>query len=140
MAFGLALWLSTTEWSEWVVYVDPALVGILSLLMISMPLRIVRHGLGELLLESPDKSVQEEVEARFDEITQHHLFEKTVLRMTRIGRRSVLMAHVVVSDGFRIEGVGQLDAIRDEIEAGIRDSHPSWTVDVIFVADEKHIF
>lgn len=137
LAFVAAMFLERSQWSHLMPYVDPVLVAVLVLLVIPEPVRIVRDGIGELLFISPEVAVQEEVKSRFDELVAGYQFGKSYLRMVRVGRVSYLLAHVVVSPEFRVGQVEELDEIRRRISAGIQQLHPSWTVDTVFVADEK---
>ena len=136
-AFVAAFFVDRTQWSHLVNYVDPALVVILVLAVISTPIRIVIEGLGELLGAAPRESVQREVEDKFEELLAGYPVEKTVLRMERVGRTSYLLAHVVVEPNLELTGIEELDDLRRKIAAGIQELHPSWIVDTVFVADES---
>lgn len=136
-AFVAAFFVDRTQWSHLVNYVDPALVVILVLAVISTPIRIVIEGLGELLGAAPRESVQREVEEKFEELLAGYPVEKTVLRMERVGRTSYLLAHVVVEPNLELTGIEELDDLRRKIAAGIQELHPSWIVDTVFVADES---
>jgi cation diffusion facilitator family transporter len=136
-AFVTAFFVDRTQWSHLVNYVDPALVIILVLAVISTPIRIVIDGLGELLGAAPRQSVQREVEEKFEELLVAYPVRKTVLRMERVGRTSYLLAHVVVEPNLELTGIEELDDLRRKIAAGIQELHPSWIVDTVFVADDS---
>ena len=136
-AFAAAFFVDRTQWSHLVDYVDPLLVIVLVLAVISTPIRIVWDGLGELLGAAPKESVQREVEEKFKELLVGYPVVKTVLRMERVGRTSYLLAHVVVEPDLSLSGIEELDELRRKIAAGIQDLHPSWIVDTVFVADES---
>jgi cation diffusion facilitator family transporter len=135
-AFATAFFADRTQWSYLVDYVDPVLVIVLVLAVISTPIRIVLDGLGELLGVAPEETVQRDVEQRFDELLKGYPVVKTVLRMQKVGRVSYLLAHVVVEPDFPLGSVEDLDRLRRRIAAGIQEVHPSWIVDTVFVADE----
>lgn len=136
-AFLAAFLLEGSRWSHVVDYVDPGLVTLMILAVIPTPIRIVLNSLGELLSIAPEKPVQQEVQERFDELVADYPFDKNILRMARVGRVSYLLAHILVKPDFRLQSVGELDLIRKRIESGIRELHPSWEVDTLFVADES---
>jgi cation diffusion facilitator family transporter len=136
LAFLGAFLIQKTRWSHLLPYVDPALVAVLIVAVVREPVRIVRDGLGELLYISPPPEVQHEVRQRFDELVADYGFQRTHLRMVKVGRVSYLSAHVVVPEGFVLSRIDELDEIRRRIAQGIQELHPSWTVDTIFVADE----
>jgi cation diffusion facilitator family transporter len=136
-AFAAAFFVDRTRWSHLVDYVDPALVIVLVLAVVSTPIRIVWDGLGELLGAAPKEPVQREVEAKFRELLEGYPVVKTVLRMERVGRTSYLLAHVVVEPDLALTGIEELDELRRKIASGIQEVHPSWIVDTVFVADES---
>ncbi|MGB5163437.1 MAG: cation diffusion facilitator family transporter [Thermoanaerobaculia bacterium] len=136
-AFAAAFFVDRTRWSQLVDYVDPALVIVLVLAVISTPIRIVWDGLGELLGAAPKEPVQREVEEKFRELLEGYPVVKTVLRMERVGRTSYLLAHVVVEPDLPLAGIEELDELRRQIASGIQELHPSWIVDTVFVADES---
>jgi len=139
-AFAAAYFIDRTRWSHFVDYVDPALVILLVLAVIATPIRIVWDGLGELMGAAPEEAVQQEVEAKLEELLEGYPVTKTVLRMEKVGRVSYLLAHVVVEAGFPVGSVEELDNLRRKIAAGIQELHPAWIVDTVFVADEKLAF
>jgi cation diffusion facilitator family transporter len=138
-AFLAAFLLEGSRWSGVVDYVDPGLVTLMILVVIPTPIRIVLESLGELLSIAPERPVQQQVQERFDELVADYPFERNVLRMATVGRVSYLLAHILVGPDFRVREVGELDLIRKRIVAGIRELHPSWEVDTLFVADESLI-
>jgi len=139
-AFATAFFVDRTQWSHLVNYVDPVLVLVLVLAVIATPIRIVWDGLGELMGAAPEEAVQQEVEAKLEELLEGYPVTKTVLRMEKVGRVSYLLAHVVVEAGFPVGSVEELDNLRRKIAAGIQELHPAWIVDTVFVADEKLAF
>ena len=52
-AFIFAWWLTSTPYAHLAPYVDPAILGILSLAMVGIPVRTVRKALDEILLITP---------------------------------------------------------------------------------------
>ena len=84
--------------------------------------------------------MQQEVEAKLEELLEGYPVTKTVLRMEKVGRVSYLLAHVVVEAGFPVGSVEELDNLRRKIAAGIQELHPAWIIDTVFVADEKLAF
>ena len=137
LAFLGAMLLEKSQWSHLMPYVDPVLVTLLILFVIPEPVRIVLDGIGELLYISPVPEVQEEVKQRFHELIAEYSFEKSHLRMVRVGRISYLQAYIVVPNDFEVGSVERLDEIRRHISAGIKELHPSWSVEIFFVADES---
>ena len=59
--------------------------------------------------------------------------------MTKIGRQWAATVYLLVSRGTALEGVEELDEVRQQITDELATLQPTWVVDVLFVADEKWI-
>ncbi len=136
-AFLGALLVQGTRWDGAIDYVDPARGGLLVLLVLPVPLRIVRDNLGELLRVAPEPEIQTEVKHRFAQAVEGHGFRDTRLRMIAAGRYFYLLNHIRVDSGFHVRRVGELDAIRAEIDAALEGLHPRLVIDTVFTEDER---
>jgi cation diffusion facilitator family transporter len=137
VAFLVALLAQGTSW-EWIVpYVDPVLVCALVVLTLPIPVKMALQGIGEMLHVAPEPAEQQRVRARFDAAVSAYDFEKTMLRMVRVGRYFYLMIHVVLPASFPLTGVGDLDRMRDELKDELRDLHPALVTDIVFIGDER---
>jgi len=137
VAFLAAFVLKDSQWSYFLPYVDPALVTLLVAIMIRDPIKIVIEGVGELLAVAPEKSMQDEVRQQFADLVADYPVDRFNLRMLKAGRAHYLLVHVVVKPDFRLERVTELDDMRRRISDGMKERHPPWEVDVVFVADES---
>lgn len=140
LAFLIALLVRDTSWAGIIPYVDPVLVCTLVLLTLPIPVKMALQGIGEMLHVAPEPTVQQQVQARLDAAASGYAFDKTVLRMVRVGRYFYLMVHVVLPAEFRLAGVGDLDRIRAQLKEKLRDVHPTLVADIIFVGDERWAF
>lgn len=137
VAFLVAFLLRDSQWTYLLPYVDPALVGLLVLLMIREPIKIVAEGIGELLAIAPEKEMQERVREEFARLVTDYPVEDFTLRMLKSGRAHYLLAHVVLKPDSQIQRIEELDAMRRRITTGLQELHPPWEVDVVFVADKS---
>lgn len=137
VAFLAAFVLRDSQWSYLLPYVDPALVTLLVVIMIRDPIKIVIAGVGELLAVAPEKPIQDEVRQQFADLVADYPVDHFTLRMLKAGRTYYLLAHVVVKPEYRLERVSELDEMRRRISEGMKERHPPWEVDVVFVADES---
>lgn len=137
VAFLAAFVLKDSQWAHLLPYVDPALVTVLVLLMVWDPIKIVAEGVGELLAIAPEKSVQDQVHEEFARLVVDYPVDEFNLRMLKSGRTYYLLAHVVVEPDTPLESFEELDAMRRMITSGLRELHPPWEVDVVFVADKS---
>lgn len=136
-AFVAAYLLDGTRYAHWLPYVDPVLVVAMSAALISIPLKIVGDGVGEILMVAPEKAVQDEVRGRIEAVLEAAGHTQSVIRMVRVGRTFWVMSHVVVSDAAAAASVAEFDAIRARVAATVAEIHPEMTVDTLFTADQR---
>ena len=134
-AFVVALVAQGTRWEPIVPYVDPVLVVIMVLAMIWVPVRVVFDSVGELLMIAPEPDVQKDVDERLRAAAAELGFERTVVRMVKVGRAFYLHAHVIVPSDFRLSRIAELDAMRAKLGAALADAHPNLSVEIVFTED-----
>jgi predicted Co/Zn/Cd cation transporter (cation efflux family) len=139
VAFVVAYALEGSRWAHLVPYIDPALVVLLVSVVVFVPLRTVRDSVGELMAVAPPEPLQQEVRRRFDEATRDEAFDKTFLRMMKVGRYLYVLIQIVVADRFSVAGVSDLDRIRGRVRNALHDVHPNLEIDTLFTADERWV-
>ena len=133
LSFLIAWFIQETSWSLLVPYVDPVLVIAIVAVMIRIPVKTIQDSVGELLQVAPEPSEQSEVQQRFDEAMKDYSFDKTFLRMVRVGRYFYLMIHILAPPDL---GVQALDEVRAHIAKTMKGMRPNLIIDTIFTADE----
>ncbi len=130
VAFIFAWWLKSTPYAHLAPYVDPAILGILSLAMIGIPVRTVRQALTEILMMTPSE-LDAQVHAVMDEVVARRGFNGYTSYAAKVGRGRFIEIHIVVDPDRQLGTAADLDAIRDEIAMALgADSNESWlTVD-----------
>jgi len=136
IAFLGAFVLSRSDWADWVVYVDPAVVIVLGMVMVPTPLSIVLGNVGQLLHVAPEHALQEEIRRRLDRATEELALRQRDVRMVKVGRYFYVLAKLVAGDDFRCDKISQLDDIRGKIAASLAGCHPRLVLDVVFTADD----
>jgi len=130
VAFVFAWALGSTQYAYLAPFVDPAMLALLSAAMFPIPIRTVRRALSEILLMTPS-DLDAEVRRVMDEIVARHGFSGYTSYAVKVGRGEFIEIHIVVAPDWRVGTVADLDAIRDEIAAGLgADRADAWlTVD-----------
>jgi len=100
-----------------------------------VPVRVVFDSVGELLMIAPEPDVQKDVDERLRAAAAELGFERTVVRMVKVGRAFYLHAHVIVPSDFRLSRIAELDAMRAKLGAALADAHPNLSVEIVFTED-----
>lgn len=137
VAFGIALAIKGTE-AEWLVpYVDPAVLALLSLLLLPMPYREARESLTEILGLSPP-GIDARVRAVMAEFIARHGFPAYQSYVSKAGRARFIEISVLVPGSLTLP-VAQIDAMRAEIGAAIGDAGPDRWLTIVFTADPAQL-
>lgn len=137
-AFSLAWVLQGTRYQSWTVYVDPAILLVLSACLIFIPMKTVAAAFREILLVTPER-MDLRVRAIMDAMKRKHGFKKYSSYVAKIGRARFIEIHVVLPQDFQIGTVATLDAIREEIAEEIGGAGPQRWITVSFTGDEGWI-
>lgn len=134
----LGIWLIRgTAYEPLTPYIDPALVVIVVLISLAVPIRMAWQALMALL----NRTASDEIVRQVTEIVTDSLRELPVrelfVRVIQPGRTRMIAVHVVLPEGFRVEGLSSLDTIRTATLHALRESHPTVVLDMIFTADRR---
>lgn len=135
--FCLAPVLAAFGWQAAARYVDPVLVAAVVILFLGVPVRLAHGSILELLNRAPVPAIQGPVTHAIDAVLQRLPVTERHVRMVRPGRTLYVLVHVVLEEDFRVGSLGDLDALRAEIDASVRQLHPRALVDVMFTADPR---
>jgi predicted Co/Zn/Cd cation transporter (cation efflux family) len=137
-AFVTGAILERTAFAPWVNYLDPTIVVILVIFTISVPIRIVRENLWQVLLGAPSKELQAQLSSKLDGVLDRHGFKQYNLRMARAGRSSLLLVHVLVpNDSSSPKEVSALDRVRSELHESLASELTHYSLDVVFTQDRR---
>jgi cation diffusion facilitator family transporter len=138
VAFALAKAIKGTRFAPLAPYVDPTVLALLTLYLITVPIQTVRQALHEILLITPP-DLDRVVRTVMESVVERHGFRKYTSYVAKVGRAYFIEIHIVTPADFQIGGITTLDAIRREISAAIGDQGSYQWLTVAFTADERWI-
>ncbi|MFT6051808.1 MAG: cation diffusion facilitator family transporter [Halioglobus sp.] len=127
--------VSQTEYASLAPYVDPLLLAILVLVALPIPGRIMLESLREVVLMAPKAEIVDEIEVKLNALLGHLPHQLIELRVTKRGRNTYILVHVVVSDDFTITSIRELDDIRRTTSDAMLAWNPDIVLDIMFVHD-----
>jgi cation diffusion facilitator family transporter len=127
--------INQTEYASLAPYVDPLLLAILVVVALPIPGRILIDSLREVILMAPKAEVVDEFEVKLNELLGHLPHQLIELRVTKRGRNTYILVHVVVSDEFKITSIKELDIIRHTTNDAMVAWNPDIVLDIMFVQD-----
>jgi cation diffusion facilitator family transporter len=137
LVFVAALILGRTDWAHVVPYIDPVLVLVVVLAIITVPISIIRDGAREILGFAPARTIQDDVRGRVEGAIGDIPVRATHVSMMKIGRFFYILNQIVVSPEFRPGRVAELDEVRERIARAMDGFEPKPIVDTVFTEDEK---
>lgn len=136
VAFAIAGMLKGTAYEHLAPYADPAVLAILTLVLVFVPIATVRKALQEILLITPP-DLDALVRRVMDEVIERHGFKTYTSYVAKVGRAQFIEIHIAVPPESPIDSVGEADALRREIAAAIGGESPHRWLTIDFTADPK---
>ncbi|OLP55717.1 cation diffusion facilitator family transporter [Rhizobium rhizosphaerae] len=120
---------------EWISpYIDPAVLILVSLVIIPMPISTVWHALADILLVTPA-----ELKAQVDRVAEatvaRHGFLTYRAYVAKVGRGRQIELYFIVPGGWPPRPLEAWDALRDEIGAELGEASPDRWLTIVFTTD-----
>ncbi len=143
VGFVIAYLIQDSAMGEYIPYLDPVLVILLTALFLPIPIKIFRDNIREVLLLAPSKELQQQLRNSVEQSIQAMGLKVCHLRMAKIGREFNLNVYVMVEELLDTSSVPTLDQVRqriaDDLEKVDTDSSSMW-LEVMFTNDERWVF
>ncbi|EEQ04042.1 hypothetical protein yrohd0001_36670 [Yersinia rohdei ATCC 43380] len=136
VAFLLSWSMEGTRYEHLTVYTDPAVLALLTLILIPVPIKTVIAAIREVLQMTPD-TLDTSMEKLMDKMMDKYHFVDYSHYATRIGRGLFVEIHVVIPPEMENSGVSYFDQIRDEISLAIGESGPHRWLTISFTRNAK---
>lgn len=137
IAFAAGLLMEGTEAARLIPYVDPAVLALLSLLILPLPLREARESFAEIFMISPPE-LDARVRGVMAEFLTRHGFLDFRSYVSKAGRGHFIEISVLVPPDLRVS-VREIDALRAEIGAAIGRAGPDRWLTILFTADRAQL-
>ncbi|AOE85089.1 cation diffusion facilitator family transporter [Pseudomonas sp. TCU-HL1] len=138
LAFGAGYLLQGTAWQWLGPYIDPAILALLSLVLIPSPLRTVIKAVKQVLRITPGE-LDREITELMAQMTRRYGFECFSHSVTQIGRGLFVEIQIVLPDAMDRWRVSELDAVRADIAAAIGREGPNRWLAIAFTRDRRWI-
>jgi cation diffusion facilitator family transporter len=138
VSFLTALLLKSYGYGAWAAYIDPSILILLGLSMIAPACKILRPALRDVLGIAPDQ-LDEDVRRVMDEVKVEQGFSDYVSYVQKHGRARFIEIHVVLPKNYRLQDVGKLDALREDISAKLGEPDVTRWLTISFTGDKKWV-
>jgi len=136
VGFVAAALMVNTSLAPLARYVDSAVLLVIALCLLPMPVMTVWHALQEVLMVAPG-DLDRQVRTIMDALIIEHSFPGYTSYVTKTGRVDVIEIHVIVPADYRLDGIGQLDAIRQQIADRLGGQSTQYWLSIAFTGDRK---
>lgn len=133
-SFGRLIQGTRLEWLS--PYIDPAVLGLVSLCIIPIPIGAVRQALADILLVTP-ADYKQHVDGVAEAIVERHGFSGYRSYVARVGRGRQIELYFIVPTGWPARRLEEWDAIRDEIGEAIGGDGPNRWLTIAFTTDPE---
>lgn len=136
IAFIAGFFVEGTSLAWIAPYIDPAVLALVSVVIIPMPIGTVRQALSDILLMTP-----EPLRARIEDVAVDVVREQAFLShrayVARIGRLMQVELYFIVPVGMPARTIEEWDQLRDDIGARIGSEGPNRWLTIAFTADTE---
>ncbi len=136
VAFVVGDSLKGTAYARFAPYADPAVLALLTMILVFVPIRTVRKALQEIQLITPP-DLDARVREVMDGVIARHEFKTYTSYVAKVGRAQFIEIHIAVPPESPIDSVGEADTIRREISEAIGGEGPQRWLTIDFTADPK---
>ena len=138
ISFLAALLLKAQGFDEWAKFVDPLILIVLALTMLPPAFKILGPALRDVLGIAPD-TLDDQVRQVMEAAKVEHGFDDYVTYVQKHGRARFIEIHVVLPADYRLQSVGQLDALREAISAQLGEPDTARWLTISFTGDRKWV-
>lgn len=135
VAFTIGSMIEGTRLDWLAVYIDPAVLAVICLVIIPLPLGTVRRAFSDILMITP-RELRQHVEMVAQDIVNKHGFRGYHAYVARVGRARQTELHFIVPT-YWIMPIMAVDAIRTEISDAIGGEGSDRWLTISFTADEE---
>jgi predicted Co/Zn/Cd cation transporter (cation efflux family) len=136
VAYGIAVVLEGSAYSDWVPYVDPAVLLGMSLALLPVPLKTLFAAIRDVMEVAP-KDLDQRVRSVLDALVIERGFLRYSSHVAQVGRGQFIEIHILVPADYRVATVGAVDDIRREVAARLEASWPQTWLTVDLTADPE---
>lgn len=138
LAFGSAILAEGTRFESWARYADPAILAVLTSILIFLPLGAVARAVKEIFQVAPE-GLDRRIRTFMDAMVEARGFITYSSYVARVGRAQFIEIGIVLPRDYPIPSVDLLDEIRAEIGASIGEPGPQRWLTVTFTGDPSTI-
>jgi predicted Co/Zn/Cd cation transporter (cation efflux family) len=129
--------VSYTQYSAYVVYIDPLMVLLVSLYCLKLPYVMIRDNIREVLEMSPAQPLQTHILKLVEETETKYRFVESVTRTSKVGEKLYIEIDFILDPSSKAQTVREHDEIREEINRKMKDIHYTKWLTVSFTQDRK---
>lgn len=114
VGFAVAALISGGRFDHWTLYIDSAVLLVLTVALLPLPLSSLWHAMREVLQLAPD-TLDNEVKSVMREIVREHGYEDFASYVAKIGRMHFIDIHILLPANAALGTIAEVDAVRAEI-------------------------
>lgn len=129
--------LEQSEWEQYAQLIDPVLLITIVLIALPVPGKVVFDSVREIISMAPADNIVHDIETVVRDQLRSFDVNEIVCRVSKQGRSTYALVHVIVSNDFGSAAISKLDNIRDVTSEALCNFNTNIKMDMIFVQDKK---
>ncbi|MBS9524841.1 cation diffusion facilitator family transporter [Litoribacter ruber] len=137
LGFLIAFGLNFTIYKNFVPYIDPVMVVLVSGYFIKVPMGLIKKQVREVMEMSPDSELKQEVDQIISATKTRYGFEEYFLRVSKVGSKLFVEVDYVVDRKAFEPTIEEMDLIRQEISDALQEVPYKKWLTISFTSDRK---
>ncbi|WP_143961803.1 cation diffusion facilitator family transporter [Litoribacter populi] len=137
LGFALAFGLNFTRYKNFVPYIDPLMVLLVSGYFIKVPSALIKKQVREVMEMSPESEIKLDVENIISSIKTKYGFNEYFLRVSKVGSKLFIEVDYVVDRKAFEPRIQEMDLIRQEIFDALQQVPYKKWLTISFTSDRK---
>lgn len=138
IAFAVGAAVEGTRFAAIAPYIDPAILTIVSLVLIPVPIRTLARALSDILLVTP-RDMLAHVEEVAADVVSRHGFEGFRAYVAKVGRGRQIELYFLVPKGAPARPIEDWDRLRDTISEELGEDTPDRWLTIVFTTDPEWV-
>lgn len=134
--FLLAFILQAAGFQTVIPYIDPLMVLAIGLYFLKMPYQLFRSNGRELIRMAPAPDTAALIHEKAEELLVKYNMQDMVVRTTKVGKTLYVDIDYIIDETSAIQHVKEMDTLRRDFEAGIKQLEMEKWVTITFTADK----
>lgn len=137
IGFSIGWILTKTPLAPYIVYLDPVLTIVITIVFIRTAILSIRNSVRELLIATPSEELTSLITEKINHINSQYHLSNMVLRLGKVGGQIVIELDYIIEEGSEFDSIRAQEELRAEVDNSLKEIPYDKWLNVNFIGDIK---